>query len=284
MSDPRLDPVLRDALDRFTVPPLPAGFADRVVAAAMSPSGPLPLPVAPRRSRRGGWVRGHRVIIGAVAFGLMSAAAAATAIFGDVARTMPVIGPLIASIAPAKPEPKPKKPIPVKAAVVKTDETQLPAGDVVPPVEALPLAMQERREIRREFVARTIATRLERRAEIRQELGLPPRPPRPAQVIRVLRRLPPGERAALVERVREIRQERRAEQVTVPVPDHAPLLVPTADLPTQPAGEVSVPPVVESSSAEVPQTPERLEQLRRLRTLRELQQRRRELRRQRLQH
>ncbi len=81
MSDPRQDTALRDALDRFTVPSLSQGFADRVVAAATHPANPLPAVVPARRDRRGGWIRGHRVMIGALAFGLMSAAAAATAIF-----------------------------------------------------------------------------------------------------------------------------------------------------------------------------------------------------------
>lgn len=288
MSDPRLDPVLRDALDRFTVPPLSAGFADRVVAAATGPAKPIPLAVPSRRDRRGGWVRGHRVVIGAVAFGLMSAAAAATAIFGDVARTMPVIGPLIASIAPARTEPKAKKPIGVKPAVAKADEPQARAVADAPPIETPLAVLPERREIRREFVAQKIAARLERRAEVRAELGLPPKPPRLARVLPVLRRLPPDERAALVERVREIRQEQREQGVRAPerellVPDRVPEIAPRAGLPSAPVSDVAVPAGADPQSGEAIHTPERLEQLRRLRAIRELQQRRREIRRQRLQ-
>lgn len=284
MSDPRLDPALRDALDRFTVPSLPQGFADRVVAAATSPAAQRSIGVPARRDRRGGWVRGHRVIIGAVAFGLMSAAAAATAIFGDVARTMPVIGPLIASIAPEKPEPRIKKAVVVKPQAVSKDPTQQTALGNPLPLETPPLVIQERRELRREFVAQKIAARLERRAEVREELGLPPRPARPARVMPVLRRLPPVERAAIVERVREIRQEQRAASNVLPgreplVPDRAAVPAPRVDPPT------NVVPVEPAATAGEPQagdqlrTPERLEQLRRLRALRALQERRRELRR-----
>ena len=288
MSDPRLDAALRDALDRFTVPPLSQGFADRVVAAATHPEAPLPVAVPTRRDRRGGWVRGHRVIVGALAFGLMSAAAAATAIFGDVARTMPVIGPLIASIAPEKTKQAIKKVVAVKSPIVSEDQTQKAAPGDPPSVEAPRLVLQERQELRREFVAQKISSRLERRAEVREELGLPPRPVRPARMLPVLRRLPPAERAAIVERVREIRQEHGAAP-GAPLereplnPERTVPLAPTADLPTDIVGTAPAPAADEPQAGEALRSPERLEQLRRLRALRELQERRRELRRQRAQ-
>ncbi len=288
MSDPRLDAALSDALDRFTVPPLSQGFADRVVAVATHPEAPLPVAVPTRRDRRGGWVRGHRVIVGALAFGLMSAAAAATAIFGDVARTMPVIGPLIASIAPEKTEPRIKKTVSIKSPIVSEDQTHQASSGDPPSFETPPLALEERRESRREFVAQKIVSRLERRAEVREELGLPPRPVRPARVLPVLRRLPPAERAAIVERVREIRQEQRAAPSALPdreplIPDRGITLAPKVDLPADVAGAIPAPTSVEPQTGDVLRTPERLEQLRRLRALRELQERRRELRRQRAQ-
>ena len=288
MSDPRLDPALRDALDRFTVPPLSQGFADRVVAAATHPANALPVAAPTRRDRRGGWVRGHRVIVGAFAFGLMSAAAAATAIFGDVARTMPLIGPLIASIAPEKPAIRANKVKTVKPPVVREAQTEQAELADPPSLEAPPLVVQERRELRREFVAQKIAFRLEHRAEVRAELGLPPRPVRPARILTVLRRLPPVERAAIVERVREIRQEQRAAPVGVPdgeplISDRAASLAPKVDLNPDSAGLQSLPTTAEPPPGEVLRTPERLEQLRRLRAIRALQERRRELRRQRVQ-
>lgn len=289
MSDPRLDPALSEMLDAFTIPPLSPGFADQVVAAATNPPRPLPAPVLSRRGRRARWIRGHRVVIGVVALGLMSAGAAATAIFGDVARTIPVIGPLIASVVPAKPRHEPKlavvaKPKPDEGAATPVVEEVAPA----PLPLTLPERIAVRHEIRREFVAERIAAGLERRAERREALGLPPRPPRPAQIIPILRRIPLADRAAVIERVREIRQEQRAAELGLP--DHA-AVVPELNAATAPNAEPAVPPLSdvqppdasESPRGEALHTPERIEQLRRLRVLRELQQRRREMRRQRLQ-
>jgi hypothetical protein len=200
MSNPAYDPETAAALDRFTVPALPRDFADRLVAAATAPQHVLPARVEPRRNRRGSWLRGPRVIVGAALLGLMSTAVAATAIFGDVARDVPVIGPIIARVVPAKPHATLK---PVRKAPPAQGEAQ--ARLASPPVAAVP----ERQTIRREVMAQRIADRIERRAERRQALGLPPRPIRPAQAVRVLKRIPPEDRAAVVERVIDIRREQR---------------------------------------------------------------------------
>lgn len=286
MSDPKLDPALSGALDRFTVPGLPADFADRVVEAALArDADPLPKPV-PRRPRRTGWIRGHRVVIGAMAVGLMSAAAAATAIFADNPRTVPIIGPIIASVAPEKPAPKPRahKPPPVRLTTVKPPEVS-PEAEGEPQPMATPVERRLiRREVRRDIIAEKLVKRAEIRAERRAELGLPPRAVRPGQVVPVLRRLPPGERAAIIERALEIRQERRAGLAGTPdrAPQgDAPALVPepmpatTTDAAASEGGDV------QDATAENLRNPDRAEQLRRLRLLREIQQRRRDLRRQR---
>ena len=289
MSEPGRDPALAELLDGLTVPPLSADFADRVVAAATHRPQHLPTPVLSRSGRRARWIRGHRVVIGVVALGLMSAGAAATAIFGDVAQTIPVIGPLIARVVPAKPEPRAAlaakpKPRPQEDAVQGTDE----ATSVAPTLLAPPERMAVRREIRREFVAERIADRLQQRAERREALGLPPRPVRRAEARAVLRRIPPADRRAIVERVREIRQERRATSLgAAEVADLAPApdALPAGNTPPASAPLLEAPPSVQSASpdeaAEIP--PERIERLRRLRALQELQRQRRELRRQRLQ-
>lgn len=289
MSDPRFDPALSEMLDAFTVPPLSSGFADRVVASAANPPKPLPSPVPSRGARRARWIRGHRVVIGVVAFGLMSAGAAATAIFGDAARTIPVIGPLIASVVPAKPQHKPKlaavaKPKPDEGATPPVVEEAAPA----PLPLTLPERIAVRHAIRREFVAERIADGLQRRAERREALGLPPRPPRPAQIIPILRRIPPADRAAVIERVREIRQEQRAAELGLPdraavVPELNAAIAPKAEQNAPLLPETQPPDASEPPRAEPLRTPERIEQLRRLRALRELQQHRREMRRQRLQ-
>jgi len=285
MSDPRRDATLSEMLDAFTVPPLSPGFADRVVAAATGPFPPLPAPVPSRARKRARWIRGHRVVIGVAAFGLMSAAAAATAIFGDVARTIPVIGPLIASVAPAKPQHKPKL---AAVAKPKQDEGAVPPAVEPAPSIPVPLTLPERvavgRAIRREFVAERIADGLQRRAERREALGLAPRPPRPAQIIPILRRIPPADRAAIIQRVREIRQEQRAAELGLPdraaiVPELDAAIAPGAEPPPS-VHDVQSPDTAETPSGEIVRTPERIEQLRRLRAL---QERRREWRRQQLQ-
>ncbi|MFO1240096.1 MAG: hypothetical protein U1E64_07080 [Sphingomonadaceae bacterium] len=289
MNDPRRDPALAELLDGLTVPPLSADFADRVVAAATHRLPPLPAPTLSRRGRRARWIRGHRVVIGVVAFGLMSAGAAATAIFGDVAQTIPVIGPLIARVVPAKAE---HKRAPANALKPKPEESAAQAEVAVSPVAPAPLTIPERlavrREVRREFVAERIADRLQQRAERREALGLPPRAVRPAEARAVLRRIPPADRAAIVERVREIRQERRATALgpvesgdLAPVPGTAP----AANEPpaAHPLPEAQAPDQSSSPREAAEIAPERAEQLRRLRALRELQRQRRDMRRQRLQ-
>lgn len=286
MNDPRLDSVMRDALDRFTVPSLSAGFVDRVVAAATAPQ-PLPARPLRRRARRGGWVRGHRVIVGVIAFGLMSAAAAATGLLGDVGRNVPVIGTLIASVSPSRPGPNVKKAAPVKTPRVDAIAPPAPVVAEVPPIEVAPV-LQTRRQVRREIVAQAIAESIERRAERREELGLPPRPARPLRIAPVLRRIPPVERAAIIERVREIRQEQRAANPIVPdrplaMPERVQPVAPPPDLATSSAVDLPAPALPERSAGELLRSPERLEQLRRLRAIRELQRRRAEMRRQRQQ-
>ncbi len=296
MTD-RIDPATARALDAFTVPALPADFADRLVArATATPALPALLPLAaPRRAGRSLWRRGGLILSGVAAFGLISAAAAATGVFGDrvrqTIRSAPVVGTIIASVAPetgkAAHMVKPAKAAATKQAVVA------PAPPATEPV----LAPMPVRDIQREIIAERIANRIERRTERREALGLPPRPIRPVAVAPRLRALPPEQRAAIVERVREIRAS-RAETGTAPVgrlpEDRAarreqireawqernaaqegvlPLPDPASD--ATPAAGAPVPDAL--------RTPERAEQMRALRALRELRERRRELRRQRQQ-
>ena len=104
----------------------------------------------------------------------------------------------------------------------------------------------------------------------------------------MLRRIPPADRAAIVQRVREIRQERHATALgQADTADLAPATDAVSATQGEPAGALS-PETQLSDSAATPREaaeiqPERTEQLRRLRALRELQRQRRELRRQRLQ-
>ena len=83
------DPQLARLLDAWAPPPLPAGFAERLVAYA-EVGQPL-RPPAPRRHRLlGPWSRPPRLVVGGVALGLMTATAAAAAgVFGNVGITIP---------------------------------------------------------------------------------------------------------------------------------------------------------------------------------------------------
>jgi hypothetical protein len=151
------------------------------------------------------------VAIGVAAFSLMSAAAAATGVFGDAAKDVPVIGPLIAIVAPA---PKPKaivapKPKPAPAApklvtpptVAEESPTQVAEptlGEVIPP--------KVRRQIRREMIAQRVVDQIERN----EALGITPTPEQRAQFAERLAKIPPAQRLALIKRIRDIRRERQA--------------------------------------------------------------------------
>lgn len=213
------DPVTKRALDAFTVPPLSDGFADRVMARTEAASALPELPplASPRRDARGGWRRSGIILASVAAFSLVSAAAAATGIFGAnvraSVRAAPVLGPIIASVAPERPKPivvRKVKPARIIAPVIKT------APIVAPPVIAPAEAILPPDDVRREHIAQRIADRLERRADRRAALGLPPKPLARGQIARKLRQLPPEERAAVRQRIREIRAQNRAAPGGIP--------------------------------------------------------------------
>ena len=215
MSDPNpIDGATARALDRYSVPPLSNSFADRLVAKALEGDEIAALPpIVPARSatRRGVWARGRRVVIGVTAFSLMSAAAAATGVFGDAAKNVPVIGPLIAIVAPT---PKPKaivapKPKPAPAApklIPPPVVVEEPSIEVAQPTPGEVLPPRVRRQIRRELIAQRVVDQIERN----EALGIVPTPEERAKFAERLRKLPPGQRLALIKRVRDIRRERQA--------------------------------------------------------------------------
>lgn len=90
MSEPAFPPKIAAALDRFTVPALPEGFSDRLLARLASGDMPLEnseaaaLP-APRRPRLlGGRWRRSGFVVGSVGLlGMATATAAASGIFGE---------------------------------------------------------------------------------------------------------------------------------------------------------------------------------------------------------
>jgi len=179
---------LAKELDRFDVPPLSTGLADRIVAATMtSISAPLG---APRRDRRGMWRRGRQVLLGTLAVGLLSAGAVASGFLGRVGIEVPV---LTAMLAP-KPKPvtkrlhvAPRPPETRTATVVLpaliAEPTPVGADRPLPPVERVAMR-KERRERRSEFAAKhpvaaamigaRVHERLQRRALLRRQTLMTP--------------------------------------------------------------------------------------------------------------
>jgi hypothetical protein len=115
------------ALDRLTVPALPTGFGDRLLARIAA--GDLPndteavvaaLPPLRRPMGIGGWRRSGRIIVVASAFGLATATAAASGVFGD-----PVYIPVVSqALASAKIVEMPaKKPVEATRAKAKNPES-----------------------------------------------------------------------------------------------------------------------------------------------------------------
>ncbi len=165
---------LNRALDRFDVPPLSTGLAERIAAAVASPtSAPF---AAPRRDRRGMWRRGRQVVLGTLAVGMLSAGAVASGFLGRVGIEVPVLTAMLA------PKPKPvAKPVPVapqpaltRTAVVPpppiiVDTAQAEAARPLLPAERFALR-EERRERRQAFAAEHPVAAAAIRDRVRQEL------------------------------------------------------------------------------------------------------------------
>jgi hypothetical protein len=197
MTD-RFDIKTAAALDRYTVPEMSADFADRALAKALSV--PAAAPASPaRRDRRGGWTRIRNVAIGVGAFGLMSAAAAATGAFGDIAKDVPVIGTLIARIAPARPKPaiiaapkptrqvKPAAPAP---ADVKLSEQNLDSTSAGTQDETIQDTWRAQRQAK-------LSERIDQIQARRAQIGLPPLPENRARRLAKMSLLPPETRQKL---------------------------------------------------------------------------------------
>lgn len=199
MSDPLFTSAEMAALDRFAVPPFSAGFADRLVAASADRAAPEVLPTPwQRRGGRIPWRRRASIVSGGLALGLLSAGAAATGYLGEPARQAvreaPVIGPIIARVAPA---PKPIAPKPKRVAAKPTPT---------------PATMETPAPRNSEIIVQRIVKKIEERVRQRRETGRPPPGTRRAEIVRELRQLPPEERIEVVQRLREIRRERIAER------------------------------------------------------------------------
>lgn len=86
MTEPAFSPQMEKALDSYTVPPVPSGFTDRLMArissgdtGAVDTAALLP---APRRRAASPWRRTSRIVGSVALFSLATATAAAAGIFG----------------------------------------------------------------------------------------------------------------------------------------------------------------------------------------------------------
>lgn len=234
MAEP-IDPMLAGKLDAYTVPALPPGFADRLVAAALAEPAPdggdLPKLRRPAARR---WLRGSVAGLGVIAVGMISISAAAMGYFGEPIRSAvertPVVGKVIERVLP-KALHRPKHVAPAKVArpappPVLPPPLVAPIADEAPPARLTPIERRQRMrailadpEARRAWIEahpRAAQRLMRRRAEMqrrRAEAGLGPAPGGAFQgpIRPSLRRegLTPLERRERIEQWRERRRMMR---------------------------------------------------------------------------
>ena len=129
MSEAAFPAHIAAALDRLTVPALPSGFAERLlarIAAGALPAeaiGDLPPLPAPRRAITGArrWLRPGRIVVGVMLVGITTATAAASGVFGEPVY-VPVVSEALAKVdLVAIPKQKPVRKVapPVAQTAVK---------------------------------------------------------------------------------------------------------------------------------------------------------------------
>lgn len=178
-----MTPIDRDLgriLDGYQAPPLPADFAARVTARALAATRTSSPPL--RRSGRGRWSRGNRIVIGLIAGSMLSATAAAAAgLFGDVGITVPALKAIVERVTSPAPvvkiDPRPKAA--ARDASASTDPAAaLPAAGAAVPItpeqlEARFKTVDERRAARRERIGEQLRNVVDQRIEQRKAAGLP---------------------------------------------------------------------------------------------------------------
>jgi hypothetical protein len=213
MSDTPFPPELRRALDSFAPPPLPADFAERVAEKARQRETQSDLPRLRRpapRWRRAGWIAG-----GLASLSLVSAAAAATGVFGE-----PVHVPVISQIAQS-----------LDIVPTPAERTVEIAGSPEPrdPVESQPASPRERLDALLDDPGFRARPPRQRRAELREAARelVASGEATPREVVSALRdtarervaQLPPEQRERIEEVVterREARQDIRREVMAAP--------------------------------------------------------------------
>lgn len=175
---------LARALGGFGAPPLPEGFAARVLAAA--DARPVPLPRIRRSAVGRAWRTGRRLALGLAGFGLIATAAAATGLLQQFALPVPSPAAVWASMTGAGTGARPAQgraaPLPAKRAAPAQVAID---GPVDTPAERDAIFRRTdeiragRREDRRVLIDRRIAAELARRTAA----GLPvPTPAEEAQL------------------------------------------------------------------------------------------------------
>lgn len=160
---------LARVLDTYAVPELPAGFADRVLAAAEARPAPLPqLRRAPRARR---WRIGQRIAIGVASFGALATAAAATGLLQQLAIPVPTATTVWASLtgkAAAESAPRVAAAGPAPEAVATPPPVAI-EGPIDTPEELgeafrrIEQVRSGRREERRAIIDQRIQNEIERR-------------------------------------------------------------------------------------------------------------------------
>lgn len=206
---------LARALDGYGVPELPAGFADRVLAAAATRPEPLP---ELRRSGGGGvrgWRLGRRIALGVTCFGALATAAAATGLLDRFDLPVPSPGKVWASItgaervpaaAAAPPPVPPADPAPAALAPVRIEgaiDTPEELGEAFRLIDEV---RQGRVDLRRQRIDRRIDSEIERR----RAAGLPlPTPEEEARLRQRIEDARSRREGLLSERIEARREELR---------------------------------------------------------------------------
>ena len=210
---------LARALDDFAVPDLPAGFADKVLAAAEVRPAPLPQLRRSGAGRASGWRLGRRIAIGVVGFSALATAAAATGLLERVGLPVPSAGKVWASITGTPPA---SAPAPASSPAIAAPADPAPAtlapvrieGPVDTPEELAEAfrRIDEVRQGRSQLRRQQIDARITREKERRAAAGLPlPTPEEEARLrdrLEAARQRREGEITGRIEARREEMQER----------------------------------------------------------------------------
>ena len=197
-------PPFDDALDKILqgdpVPELPAGFADRIVAATEGRAEPLPQSRPAPKSR---WRTSRRLVFGTVAAGALATTAAATGLLEELPIELPSAQEVWEAVTGQEPEPTPA-PVIETPTSLETEEAVTIEGPIDTPeeLEEAFRRVDEVRDNRRNTRRENVDQRLDNAIERRRAQGLPA--PTPEQEARLRDR---------IERVRERSDARREARI-----------------------------------------------------------------------